>query len=95
MLERSGSTLKVTAPMLYAGAVSLLAAGRAALTADVREIDLAAIGDADADSSALAVLFAWLRDASAQGAVLRIVNAPAGLLSLARLYGVEDYLPFA
>ena len=95
MLERSGPSLKVTAPMLYAGAASLLAAGRAALSADVREIDLAAIGDSDADSSALAVLFAWLRDARAHNADLRIVNPPAGLLSLAALYGVDDFLPLA
>lgn len=95
MLERSGPTLKVTAPMLYAGAVSLLAAGRAALTPEIREIDLEAIGDADSDSSALAVLFAWLRDAKASNAELRIVNAPVGLLSLAKLYGVDDFLPLA
>lgn len=95
MLERSGSCLKVTAPMLYAGAASLLAAGRAALTAEIREIDLSAIGDSDADSSALAVLFAWLRDAKAQNAEFRIINPPAGLLSLATLYGVDDFLPLA
>jgi phospholipid transport system transporter-binding protein len=63
--------------------------------ADVREIDLSAIGDADADSSALAVLFAWLRDARRQGAEFRIVNPPAGLLSLAALYGVDEFLPLA
>jgi phospholipid transport system transporter-binding protein len=93
MLERSGSSLKVTAPMLYAGAASLLAAGRAALAAEVNEIDLSAIDDAD--SSALAVLFAWLRDARARNAELRITHPPAGLLSLAALYGVSDFLPLA
>ncbi|MFC5300211.1 STAS domain-containing protein [Azospira restricta] len=95
MLERSGSCLKITAPMLYAGAASLLAAGRAALTDEVREIDLSAIGDADADSSALAVLFAWLRDARRQNAELRITHPPAGLMSLAALYGVDEFLPLA
>ena len=95
MLERTGSCLKVTAPMLYAGASSLLASGRAALSADVTEIDLAAIGDADADSSALAVLFAWLRDARARNIRLCIVNPPAGLMSLAALYGVDEFLPLA
>lgn len=95
MLERAGASLKVTAPMLYAGAVSLLAAGRAALSPEISRIDLAAIGDSDADSSALAVLFAWVRDARAQGRDLRIVNPPAGLLSLANLYGVDEFLPLA
>jgi len=95
MLEVAGASLKVTAPMLYAGAVSLLAAGRASLSSEVTRIDLSAIGDADADSSALAVLFAWLRDARAQGRDLRVVNPPAGLLSLASLYGVDEFLPLA
>ncbi len=95
MIERCGSSLKITAPMLYAGAASLLASGRAALAAEIQEIDLSAIGDSDADSSALAVLFAWLRDAKARNASLRIVNPPAGLLSLAALYGVDEFLPLA
>ena len=95
MLERSGSCLKITAPMLYAGAASLLASGRAMLTPEISEIDLSAIGDADADSSALAVLFAWLRDAKAKNASLRITHPPAGLLSLAALYGVDEFLPLA
>ena len=93
MLERSGSSLKVTAPMYFSGAAALLAAGRAAMTTEVREIDLAAIDDAD--SAALAVLFAWLRDAKSRNASLRIVNPPAGLMSLAALYGVDDFLPLA
>ncbi len=93
MLEVSGSSLKITAPMLYAGAASLLVAGRAALTPEVTSIDLGAIDDAD--SSALAVLFAWLRDAKARNTDLRIVNPPAGLLSLAALYGVDEFLPLA
>lgn len=93
MIERSGSSLKVTTPMYYAGAAQLLAAGRAALTAEVSEIDLATIDDAD--SAALAVLFAWLREAKTRNISLRIVNPPAGLMSLAALYGVDEFLPLA
>lgn len=96
MLERSGSTLKVTAPMLYGNAPELLAAGRAALgeaAAGIAEIDLAAVPDAD--SSALAVLFSWLREARARNRPLRISNPPAGLMSLAGLYGVDEFLPLA
>lgn len=79
--------------MYFSGATALLAAGRAAMTTEVKEIDLAAIDDAD--SAALAVLFAWLRDAKSRNASLRIVNPPAGLMSLAALYGVDDFLPLA
>lgn len=93
MIERSGATLKVLSPMLYGNAPVLLASGRAALDAGVTEIDLSAVSDAD--SSALAVLFAWLRDARSKNFPLRISNPPAGLLSLAGLYGVDDFLPLA
>ncbi|MDQ5878802.1 MAG: phospholipid transport system transporter-binding protein [Pseudomonadota bacterium] len=93
MLERSGSSLKVTAPMYFSGAAQLLKAGRAALTDEISEIDLSSIEDAD--SAALAVLFAWLREAKARNISLRIVNPPAGLLSLAALYGVDEFLPLA
>lgn len=93
MLERVGSTLKVTAPMRHDNAPALLAAGRALLGEGIAEIDLAAV--AEADSSALAVLFAWLRDARARGQSLSIRNPPAGLSSLAGLYGVDEFLPLA
>jgi phospholipid transport system transporter-binding protein len=79
--------------MLFSDAAALRVAGAAALTPDVNEIDLAAI--TDADSAALAVLFSWLRDARKLNSSLRIANPPAGLLSLAALYGVDDFLPLA
>lgn len=93
MLERSGSSLRVTVPMLHSGASRLLEAGRAQISGEITAIDLSAVQDAD--SSALAVLFSWLRKAKAQNLSLRIVNPPAGLLSLASLYGVDDFLPLA
>jgi len=93
MVEVADGRLRVTAAMLFGSAPALLRSGRAALPGGVREIDLA--GVAEADSSALAVLFAWLRDARARDASLRILNPPAGLLSLAALYGVSDFLPLA
>ena len=36
-----------------------------------------------------------LRDAKVRNMDLRIINAPAGLMSLAALYGVDDFLPLA
>ena len=93
MLERADNVLRVTAPMLFGGARTLLEAGRRQLDGRVSAIDLSAVQDAD--SSALAVLFAWLRTAKKQQASLQIINPPAGLLSLAALYGVDDFLPLA
>jgi phospholipid transport system transporter-binding protein len=44
------------------------------------------------DSSAVALLLEWRRQAQARGKTLTFVNLPANLLSLARLYGVADLI---
>ena len=44
------------------------------------------------DSSAVALLLEWLRQAKARGTTLAFVNLPASLLALARLYGVSDLI---
>jgi len=44
------------------------------------------------DSAALACVLAWLRAARATGGTLSLVALPPYLLSLARLYGVEQLL---
>lgn len=44
------------------------------------------------DSAAVAVLLVWQRAAQSTGVSLRIESVPAGLLSLADLYGVADLL---
>ncbi|HJW04110.1 MAG TPA: STAS domain-containing protein [Azospira sp.] len=92
MIECSGDSLRVTAPMVIANARELLLRGQEAL-ANVSRVDLAAVPDAD--SSALTVLFAWMRRTQAQGRSFSVVNPPASLLSLAALYGVADLLPLA
>jgi phospholipid transport system transporter-binding protein len=49
----------------------------------------------EVDSSALALLFAWLRQAKARGSAVELRALPDALLALARLYGVEPLLPVA
>ena len=44
------------------------------------------------DSSAVALLLEWRRQAKARGKTLVYVNLPANLLELARLYGVEELI---
>lgn len=44
------------------------------------------------DSSAVALLLEWRRHAMRKGKTLEFVNLPANLLSLARLYGVEELI---
>ncbi len=97
MIEQSGDSLRVTVPMVIANASALLEAGRGFLRAGAAAsglvFDLAAVDEAD--SSALTLVFAWLRSARQQGCALRLVNPPASMISLAALYGVSDFLPLA
>ncbi len=45
------------------------------------------------DSSLLAALLAWMREARAANHPLTVENMPSGLKTLAQLYGVEELLP--
>ena len=98
MIEQNGSGLRVSGSMLIADAPALLTAGRGFLRTlptggDEVVFDLAAV--TEADSSALGVIFGLQRSARERGLALRLVNPPAGLLSIASLYGVADALPLA
>ena len=85
--------------MLLEGAVTvetvpaLLEEGRAQLRDGADTIDFGAV--TEVDSAAVALAIAWLREARAAGRVLRFVNPPPALRNLARLYAVDDLIPFA
>ena len=80
--------------MVIANARALLETGRGLLGAETgSEMRLDLVSVHEADSSALAVLFALQRAAAARGRTLSIANPPPGLLSLAGLYGVVELLP--
>lgn len=91
MIEETAGRLRVTVPMVIANASALLEAGRSRLQAGVTSFDLSGTGEVD--SSALALVFAWMRAAQVQGGSLRLSNLPASMVSLAELYGVSDLLP--
>ena len=44
------------------------------------------------DSSAVALLLEWRRQAAARAKTLQFVNLPANLMALARLYGVAELI---
>lgn len=69
---------------------AVLERGVAAIKAGQTVFDLGSIKQAD--SSAVAVLLAWQRAARKAGVALAYVNLPAGLKSLATLYGVDAFL---
>jgi phospholipid transport system transporter-binding protein len=76
--------------LTQASAKAALAAGVASIEAGATGVDCAPL--AEFDSSALAVLLAWRRAAHARGMALEIANLPAGLASLAQVYGIDVLL---
>ena len=71
-------------------AKAALEQGLAAIKAGQTVFDLGTVQVAD--SSAVAVLLEWKRAARKAGAALSYTNLPAGLQSLAALYGVDAFL---
>jgi len=93
MIEREAGRLVVKVPLVMANARGLLDAGRAALQAGEQLIDFSEV--TEADSSAIAVMLGWLRGAAASQSSLKFAHVPAGVLSLAELYGLTELLPLA
>jgi len=82
--------------MVLSGALTLanvaevLREGGVAIGGGVRTVDLGEVGELD--SSALALLLAWLREAKNRNAALSFTNLPQGLTTIAKLYGVAELL---
>lgn len=79
--------------MSLANAAQLAELGTAAIQAGDSAFDLSAVRTCD--SSALVVLLAWQRSALASGRSLEVSGAPADMLSLATVYGVDGILPIS
>lgn len=93
MIRTSDGRLEVSGAMTLPGASGLLAEGNAALADSETVLDLAAV--TDVDSSSIAVIFGWQREAQRLGKTIRIVHPPKEMLSLAEVYGVAELLPLA
>ncbi|MDB5776691.1 MAG: anti-anti-sigma regulatory factor [Herbaspirillum sp.] len=84
---------KAAAKLTMDNAGQTLEAGLQALAAGESAFDLSDLSSVD--SSAVAVLLEWRRQAAAKGAALSFGVLPADLQSLIDLYGVDDLLPSA
>ncbi len=91
MISDAGDCLQVSGAMTLRDASKLLEEGTAALKNSTTVFDLAKVDSVD--SSAIAVIFGWLRKAREQGKTVRIAHPPQELLSLADVYGVSELLP--
>ena len=93
MIERDGERLLIRTSMTMANARSLLEAGRALMQPGEQVFDFSEVSEAD--SAAIAVMLGWLRMASLSRSTVKFAQIPAGVRSLAELYGVSDLLPLA
>jgi len=71
-------------------AAAIAAAGIEAIRRGDTAFDLSAVRTCD--SSAVAVVLAWQREAQARGGRLQLTGLPPGLPSLATVYGVAPLL---
>ena len=91
MIRREGERMLVSGPLTLASVTAVLREGNAAIGQGVRTVDLGEVGELD--SSALALLLAWLREAKRLNRGISFANLPQGLTTIARLYGVAELLP--
>ena len=91
MISKTDDRLEVSGAMTLPGATALLAEGNACIGENGAVFDLAAV--TTVDSSGIAVIFGWLREAQRRGKTVRISHPPKDLLSLAEVYGVVELLP--
>ena len=91
MIEVSAGQATVNSAMTLATAAALLDEGNRMIADSVTVFDLTSVNEVD--SSGLAVVFGWLREAQRLGKQVTIRNLPQNLSSLAEVYGVSDLLP--
>ncbi|MGC3964626.1 MAG: STAS domain-containing protein [Rhodocyclaceae bacterium] len=89
ILERDGA-LVIEGAMTTDTVNLLLQHGEPLVMAADRTLDLSAVGEVN--SSALALVLAYMRAARKAGRRFDIINAPQTFLSLAALYDVSDVL---
>jgi phospholipid transport system transporter-binding protein len=93
MIRREGRRILVSGPVTLANVAAILEEGRRHLEEGVGTVDLGEVSEMD--SSLLAAMLAWLRDAKSRGRELVFTNLPESLRTIARLYGVDGLLPVA
>jgi phospholipid transport system transporter-binding protein len=91
MIRRDARRMVVGGPVTLANVTRVLEEGRRHLDEGVRTIDLSEV--TELDSSLLAAMLAWLREAHQREHEITFINLPEALRTIARLYGVDGLLP--
>jgi phospholipid transport system transporter-binding protein len=91
VITRDGDRIMVAGAVTLQNVTNVLAEGQAHIRAGASVIDLAAV--TELDSSLLAAVLAWIREARQDRKALAVANMPKDLQTLAQLYGIENLLP--
>jgi phospholipid transport system transporter-binding protein len=89
-MRRDGARLVVSGPVTLANVAQVLADGVRELRDGARTVDLSEV--TEIDSSLLAAMLAWMREARRAGIEIGFERLPEGLVTIARLYGVDGLL---
>jgi len=90
MLRREGEALLIEGPVTFDTVPDLVSAPGECFRQGVVVVDFA--GVTEVDSAAVALALEWVRQAERASVALRLVNVPASIRNLAKLYGVSDLL---
>jgi phospholipid transport system transporter-binding protein len=93
VIRREGERMYVSGSVTLQNVTGLLREGMNCVRDGVSVVDLSEVSGLD--SSLLAALLAWIREARDRNHPLAVSNLPRGLNTLAQLYGVEELLPVA
>ncbi len=89
-IEREGNKVHVRGSVTVDNVVEITKQGILLLDEDNLIVDLGGI--TEVDSSAVSMLFEWLRMAQSRSQQFQLVNIPENLSSLVQLYGVTDFI---
>src|SRR5262245_24915251 len=92
-IDSSDGRYRIRGPLTLATVTSLLEEARQRLQGPEIHVDLS--GVTQADSAAVGMLLAWVRDASTGNRRIRFENLNENLRSLIALYGVGELIPGA
>jgi phospholipid transport system transporter-binding protein len=91
VIRRDGRRIVVSGPVTLANVAQVLEEGGQHLREGAATVDLAEV--TELDSSLIAALLAWTREAKLHGREIGFANLPEDLATIARLYGVDELLP--
>lgn len=90
MVERHGDLIKVSGNLTIDTVSAMVQELSPLLVDGANQVDLG--GVSEVDSSAVALLLEWQRQAGARGARLSWAALPEAIHNLATLYGVQDLI---